>query len=77
MAYGQACNARFAEGIDSDNGGRTAATLFSLIATHRCHIFEMNAESYRFRESVKSRKDRDKTAKEPNRDRTAKEGKNP
>jgi len=24
--------------------------------THRCHIFEMNGESYRFRESRKSRK---------------------
>jgi DNA replication protein DnaC len=26
--------------------------------THRCHIFEMNGESYRFRESMKSRKGR-------------------
>ena len=29
--------------------------------THRCHIFEMNGESYRFRESMKTRKGR-KTA---------------
>jgi DNA replication protein DnaC len=26
--------------------------------THRCHIFEMNGESYRFRESMKSKKGR-------------------
>ena len=24
--------------------------------THRCHIFEMNGESYRFRESMKNKK---------------------
>ena len=32
----------------------TAALLDRL--THRCHIFEMNGESYRFRESVKAGK---------------------
>ena len=26
--------------------------------THRCHIFEMNGESYRFRESMKLKKGR-------------------
>ena len=26
--------------------------------THRCHIFEMNGESYRFRESMKTKKAR-------------------
>jgi DNA replication protein DnaC len=26
--------------------------------THRCHIFEMNGESYRFRESIKQKKAR-------------------
>jgi len=26
--------------------------------THHCHILEMNAESYRFRESMKARKGR-------------------
>ena len=26
--------------------------------THRCHIFEINGESYRFRESMKSKKGR-------------------
>jgi len=35
---------------------RTAALLDRL--THRCHIFEMNGESYRFRESMKSKKGR-------------------
>ena len=33
----------------------SAAALLDRL-THRCHIFEMNGESYRFRESVKSRK---------------------
>ena len=27
--------------------------------THRCHIFEMNGESYRFKESMKAKKDKD------------------
>jgi hypothetical protein len=26
---------------------------------HKCHIFEMNGESYRFRESMKPKKDKD------------------
>jgi DNA replication protein DnaC len=34
----------------------TAALLDRL--THRCHIFEMNGESYRFRESMKGKKDK-------------------
>ena len=33
----------------------TAALLDRL--THRCHIFEMNGESYRFRESIKGRQE--------------------
>ena len=32
----------------------TAALLDRL--THRCHIFEMNGESYRFRESMRTKK---------------------
>lgn len=57
-------------------GERMTAALLDRL-THRCHIFEMNAESYRFRESVKSRKERDKATKETNQERTAKEGRNP
>ncbi len=29
--------------------------------THRCHIFEMNGESYRFRESSKQAKEKKAT----------------
>jgi DNA replication protein DnaC len=35
----------------------TAALLVRL--THRCEIFEMNGESYRFRESMKAKKEKD------------------
>ena len=37
-------------------GERMTAALLDRL-THRCHIFEMNGESYRFRESVKAKKD--------------------
>ena len=36
-------------------GERMTAALLDRL-THRCHIFEMNGESYRFRESVKAQK---------------------
>jgi IstB-like ATP binding protein len=39
-------------------GERMTAALLDRL-THRCHIFEMNGESYRFRESMKTRKDKD------------------
>jgi DNA replication protein DnaC len=38
-------------------GERMTAALLDRL-THRCHIFEMNGESYRFRESMKSKKNR-------------------
>ena len=38
-------------------GDRMTAALLDRL-THRCHIFEMNGESYRFRESMKTRKSR-------------------
>jgi len=36
-------------------GERMTAALLDRL-THRCHIFEMNGESYRFRESMRTRK---------------------
>ena len=39
-------------------GERMTAALLDRL-THRCHIFEMNGESYRFRESMKAKKDKD------------------
>jgi DNA replication protein DnaC len=42
-------------------GERMTAALLDRL-THRCHIFEMNGESYRFRESAKAAKEK-KTAK--------------
>ncbi|HZY88089.1 MAG TPA: IS21-like element helper ATPase IstB [Gemmataceae bacterium] len=39
-------------------GERMTAALLDRL-THRCHIFEMNGESYRFKESMKGRKDKD------------------
>jgi len=41
-------------------GERMTAALLDRL-THRCHIFEMNGESFRFRESVKAKKDAAKT----------------
>ena len=38
-------------------GERMTADLLDRL-THHCHIFEMNGESYRFRESMKSKKSR-------------------
>jgi DNA replication protein DnaC len=38
-------------------GERMTAALLDRL-THRCHIFEMNGESYRFRESLKAKKPR-------------------
>ncbi len=37
-------------------GERMTAALLDRL-THRCHIFEMNGESYRFRESMKDKKE--------------------
>ena len=42
-------------------GERMTAALLDRL-THRCHIFEMNGESFRFRESVKAKKDAGKAA---------------
>lgn len=49
-------------------GERLTAALLDRL-THRCHIFEMNGESYRFRESMKNKKT--KEAKEPKKEKSA------
>ena len=43
-------------------GERMTAALLDRL-THRCHIFEMNGESYRFKESMKAKKDPPKKGK--------------
>jgi DNA replication protein DnaC len=50
-------NLPFSEWNQIFQGERMTAALLDRL-THRCHIFEMNGESYRFRESMKSRKNR-------------------
>ena len=46
-----------ASGARCFQGERMTAALLDRL-THRCHIFEMNGESYRFRESMKAKKGR-------------------
>ena len=43
---------------EADIDPATEAAIAGLLdrLTHRCHIFEMNSESFRFRESMKSKK---------------------
>jgi DNA replication protein DnaC len=48
-------NLPFSEWGQIFQGDRMTAALLDRL-THRCHIFEMNGESYRFRESMKGRK---------------------
>jgi DNA replication protein DnaC len=50
-------NLPFGEWNQIFQGERMTAALLDRL-THRCHIFEMNGESYRFRESMKSKKGR-------------------
>jgi DNA replication protein DnaC len=50
-------NLPFGEWNQIFQGERMTAALLDRL-THRCHIFEMNGESYRFRESMKSKKAR-------------------
>ena len=51
-------NLPFSEWGQIFQGERMTAALLDRL-THRCHIFEMNGESYRFRESMKAKKDKD------------------
>jgi DNA replication protein DnaC len=50
-------NLPFSEWTQIFQGERMTAALLDRL-THRCHIFEMNGESYRFRESMKTKKGR-------------------
>ena len=47
-------NLPFGEWVTIFQGERMTAALLDRL-THQCHIFEMNGESYRFRESMKSK----------------------
>src|SRR5271165_2847622 len=50
-------NLPFSEWAQIFQGERMTAALLDRL-THRCHIFEMNGESYRFRESMKAKRGR-------------------
>lgn len=50
-------NLPFSEWAQIFQGERMTAALLDRL-THRCHIFEMNGESYRFRESMKAKKNK-------------------
>jgi DNA replication protein DnaC len=51
-------NLPFGEWGQVFQGERMTAALLDRL-THRCHIFELAGESYRFRESMKAKKDKD------------------
>jgi DNA replication protein DnaC len=51
-------NLAFSEWGSVFQGDRMTAALLDRL-THRCDIFEMNGESYRFRESMKNKKEKD------------------
>jgi DNA replication protein DnaC len=55
-------NLAFGEWGQVFQGERMTAALLDRL-THRCHIFEMNGESYRFKESMKAKKDQPKKGK--------------
>ncbi len=55
-------NLAFSEWGQVFQGERMTAALLDRL-THRCHIFEMNGESYRFRESMKAKKEAPKKGK--------------
>jgi DNA replication protein DnaC len=58
-------NLAFSEWGTVFQGDRMTAALLDRL-THRCEIFEMNGESYRFRESMKAKTDKDpKKPKDP------------
>ena len=55
-------NLPFSEWHQIFQGERMTAALLDRL-THHCEIFEMNGESYRFRESMKEKKPRDNKSK--------------
>ena len=55
-------NLAFGEWGQIFQGERMTAALLDRL-THRCHIFDMNGESYRFRESMKAKQEPTKTVK--------------
>jgi DNA replication protein DnaC len=55
-------NLPFGEWGQVFQGERMTAALLDRL-THRCHIFEMNGESYRFKESMKAKKESPKKGK--------------
>ena len=57
-------NLPFGEWGQIFQGERMTAALLDRL-THRCAIFEMNGESYRFRESMKSKDDKATKAAKP------------
>lgn len=57
-------NLAFSEWGSVFQGERMTAALLDRL-THRCHIFEMNGESFRFRESMKSKKSKKGEAAQP------------
>ena len=57
-------NLPFGEWGQVFQGERMTAALLDRL-THKCHIFEMNGESYRFRESMKTKKDKDSRKGKP------------
>jgi DNA replication protein DnaC len=61
-------NLPFSEWHQVFQGERMTAALLDRL-THRCHIFEMNGESYRFRESMKGRRAKGGPSTEPAKDR--------
>ena len=61
-------NLAFSEWGSVFQGDRMTAALLDRL-THRCEIFEMNGESYRFRESMKA-----KTGKDPKKQKDSKKG---
>ena len=50
-------NLPFSEWVQVFQGERMTAALLDRL-THYCHIFEMNGESYRFRQSMKKKRPR-------------------